>query len=653
MRKSVKLFLLVLISITLSNQLTESRTNRNLLTGSCNESQLASRLVPRSKWHPFPTSLEHEKWQSLAAPLGAACIQEAEKLIKTPWSALPATTFLDYARNGNRSNYEQLSFSRRQKLAVLVMAEVIENKNRFLDEIANGIWAICEESYWGVPAHLGLQHAGSGLPDVTEPTVDLFAAETGDLLAWTVYLLEDKLKAVSPLLPERIYVEADRRILTPCLARDDFWWMGFSQRQDLNNWTPWIDSNWMATVLILERNPERRSRAVYKIMRSLDQFLNGYPEDGGCDEGPGYWGRAGASLFDCLELLEGATGGTVHHFQDPLIQKIGQYIYKAYIKDDYYLNFADASGRLQPECGLIYRYGKKIEDPVMTSFGAFLSQRDQNPHRWFGDSLLRTLPDLFVSQEMSSAKGTEPLLQEAWFPDLQVMVARMRSQSSSGFYLAAKGGHNAESHNHNDVGNFILYDDGHPVLIDVGVETYTAKTFSSKRYEIWTMQSGFHNLPTINGVMQKDGRQYQASQVNFSNTAEKAVFSLELAAANPAEAHVKSWIRTLTLDRHTLRVELHEQYHLEELQIPFQLNLMTPLIPDNDMAGIVRLKTTSDKIGSTTLIHFDANKFQVKIEPIEIQDGRLKTVWGEIIHRIRLESKSQTTEGEYTLQFTH
>ena len=90
-------------------------------------------------------------------------------------------------------------------------------------------------------------------------------------------------------------------------------------------------------------------------------------------------------------------------------------------------------------------------------------------------------------------------------PDREIMTARSFPNSSEGLYIAAKGGNNAENHNHNDVGNFIIYCDGKPVIIDVGVETYIQKTFSKDRYDIWTMQSQYHNLPTINGVQQKNG----------------------------------------------------------------------------------------------------------------------------------------------------
>ena len=101
-----------------------------------------------------------------------------------------------------------------------------------------------------------------------------------------------------------------------------------------------------------------------------------------------------------------------------------------------------------------------------------------------------------------------------WLPGIQIMAARVREGSADGLYLAAQGGHNAESHNHNDVGNFIVYANGEPAIIDVGVETYTAKTFSPQRYDIWTMQSAYHNLPTVNGVMQGAGREFEARNVD-------------------------------------------------------------------------------------------------------------------------------------------
>ena len=615
-----------------------SQGPRNLLTGGLSEQSLAAALIPVAQWHPYPTIQDRAEWQGVPQEIRAGFIREAQQYLGTTWERIPATVTLQYIRSGNRSNYDALNTRQREKLATLVFAEVFENQGRFLDEIADGIWAICEQTYWGSTAHLGMQRAGTGLPDVTEPIVDLFAAETGALLAWTDYLLGDRLDEVSPLIRKRMRAEVDRRVLTPALQRDDFWWMGFGERKNINNWNPWINSNWLAAVLLLEADPPRRTGSVYKIMRSLDNFINIYPDDGASDEGPGYWGRAGASLFD-NQLLRSATNGTIDIYRAPLVRSMGQYIYRVYINDQYFIPMGDASAKLTPDAELVYQYGKRIGDPVMQGFGALLAQR-RGPYRPGSSSPGRILPALFVAREIATAQAAEPLLGSVWLADLQLMAARSTPNSGVGLYVAAWGGHNAQSHNHNDVGNFIVYGDGRPVLIDLGVETYSAKTFSSQRYEIWTMQSAYHNLPTINGVMQGAGREFQAKGVSFEESANRVTFSADIASAYPAEAAVQRWQRGVTLDRRTPAVELEDRYELTKWKEPVRLNLMTPLRADTSRRGEVRL-------GGLYILIFDPRQLHATVEEIRVSDQQLRSVWGDAVERLVLTTQGTALHGGY------
>jgi len=616
-----------------------SQGPRNLLTGGLSEQSLAAALIPVAQWHPYPTIQDRAEWQGVPQEIRAGFIREAQQYLGTTWERIPATVTLQYIRSGNRSNYDALNTRQREKLATLVFAEVFENQGRFLDEIADGIWAICEQTYWGSTAHLGMQRAGTGLPDVTEPIVDLFAAETGALLAWTDYLLGDRLDEVSPLIRKRMRAEVDRRVLTPALQRDDFWWMGFGERKNINNWNPWINSNWLAVVLLLEADPPRRTGSVYKIMRSLDNFINIYPDDGASDEGPGYWGRAGASLFDNLELLRSATNGTIDIYRAPLVRSMGQYIYRVYIKDQYFIPMGDASAKLTPDAELVYQYGKRIGDPVMQGFGALLAQR-RGPYRPGSSSPGRILPALFVAREIATAQAAEPLLGSVWLADLQLMAARSTPNSGVGLYVAAWGGHNAQSHNHNDVGNFIVYGDGKPVLIDLGVETYSAKTFSSQRYEIWTMQSAYHNLPTINGVLQAAGREFQAKNLSFNETANRVTFSADIASAYPAAAAVQRWQRRVTLDRKAPALELEDKYELKQWKEPVRLNLMTPLSVDTSKPGAVHL-------GGRYVLTFDAHELHAAAEAIPITDEHLRSVWGDRVERLVLTTQGTALRGSY------
>jgi hypothetical protein len=609
-------------------------------------------ILPAEEWHPFPDSSQHKAWQELPLQVRTAHIERAEKHLNGDWETPKASVFLEYVRSGNRSNYQRVSFSRRAQLAELVLGECIEGKGRFLDDIMNGVWTICEETYWGVPAHVGLQKRGEGLPDVTEPTVGLFAAETGMLLAWTDYLVGDRLDRMSPLIRERIRYEVERRILSVNLERDDFWWMGFDGRV-VNNWNPWICSNWLAAVLILEKDPERRALSVQKILRCLDNFLNPYPRDGGCDEGPGYWSRAGGSLYDCLELLFTASKGRIDIFGLPLIKEMGRYICRVYISHPYFINFADAAAKINADSSLIFRYGSSIEDRDMKGFGSFLAKKQNLGRDYIRGSfgtLGRILPLLFHLDELLEAEPKEPLMRDFWLPELQVMGARSSEETAQGLYVAVKGGNNAESHNHNDVGNFIVYADGFPALIDVGVETYTAKTFSSQRYEIWTMQSAFHNLPTINGAMQMNGLEYRAIDVNYSCEKNKATFSLDISKAYPEEAAIKSWKRSIILNRGK-DVRVHDQYELGKVTQNLQMTLMSWRKPELEAEGIVRLENPEEIRGlKPVYISYDRDKFRVDIETLSLTDDRLQSSWGENLYRILLTAKKKSLKDKFSIR---
>ena len=63
------------------------------------------------------------------------------------WPEMPATVCL-YARMGNRTDYENIRRTRLPALQALVYGEFVENEERFLDAITNGMWATCEESFW-------------------------------------------------------------------------------------------------------------------------------------------------------------------------------------------------------------------------------------------------------------------------------------------------------------------------------------------------------------------------------------------------------------------------------------------------------------------------------------------------------------------------
>lgn len=606
-------------------------------------------LQPAGTWRRFPAANDRTAWEKNPIAERRQLIATGEARAAEDWEHLTATLILDFKRKGDRRSYQDPHFRRRTRLHDLVLAECAEGRGRFMDAIADNVWLTCEETFWGWPAHLDEQQAGRELPDIAEPIVDLGVGESAALLAWTDHLLGPQLDSVSPLLRRRIRHEVDRRVLTPCLERDNFWWMGWLRRHHpVNNWNPWVNSNWLACVLVLEEDADRRARAVHKIMRSLDVFLTHQSTDGGCDEGPGYWSRAAASLFDALELLHHATSGRVSLFHEPLIAEMGRFIQRAHVTGDWFINFADAGAKVQVEGALLQRYGRLVGDDSLVDFGRWIEQAQAGRPLPRIRSINRTLGELLDRGPEAAAVIKEPpLLRDVWLPDLQVMAARDAAGSAGGFFVAAKGGHNAESHNHNDLGSFLVYLDGEPLLIDVGVETYTAKTFSPQRYEIWTMQSQWHNLPTINGVMQAAGREFAAREVAYAADDAAATLSLDLAAAYPPAAAVTRWMRTVCLQRGRA-IELTDEFALERTEAPLLFNFITAQKPILEPGAVV-LRTAG---GHTARLSFDAVSFTTQAEIREITDPQLEKVWGDRVYRVQLHAKTAVLSARHEFRLT-
>jgi hypothetical protein len=640
MRTIIVSIVLFFISCGLSAQ------KENLLSSKYSATELQRILIPQAEWTPFPRIDDREGWAKADKDMLQMCIKSAESYIDYDWPVIPATLSLLYVRTGNRSQYETLSFKKRNVLSTLIIAEVAENRGRFLDPIINGVWSVCEESWWGVPAHLPGGKEYAGLVDVSRPFIDLFAAETGKVLAWADYFLGKKFDAVSPQIRKRIYNEITYRLLDPFMKRDH-WWTGKNGSVP-NNWNPWICSNLLNIVLLVEKDGQKRTGIVNEILATLDNFLNPYPQDGGCDEGPGYWNVAGASLYDNIVLLNLASNDAFRYvYENERFKNMGRYIYRAQTGENYFLNFADASPRINVDAAMVYHYGKDIGDRDMMDFGAFY-------HKSGGASAgIRSLYALFVQDEIKAAQRRLPYPKDVWLPDLQVMTARDMEGSSDGFYVAVKGGHNAESHNHNDVGNYVVFYDGQPLLIDVGSGKYTARTFSSRRYDIWFNCSDYHNVPTINGKTQRQGAGFKAADVSYRAGKSSVSCCLDLAKAYPKEAAVNSWKRTVTLNRGK-SVVIRDVADLQKADAVAQ-HVMTcyPAEVMQSVGKVVIHYQTKDNKNTDFVITYNAKQMRAEVEKVTLateEDEGIRNGWGDRIYRISFHAVAPKTKDTYSFE---
>jgi len=491
-----------------------------------------------------------------------------------------------------------------------------------------------------------MQKAGAGLPDINEPVVDLGVGEVVNNLSWTWFLFNDQFDKVHPLISKRLKQEIINKALVPYFTRDDFGYMGFKGGRP-NNWNPWVNYNMLNAFLIIESDSSKRRAIVQKIISSLDKFINGYPDDGGCDEGPGYWNVAGALLFENLDILKNVTGGKFDVFDDPLIQNMGKYFYKANIHAPYFINYADAGAQTGANASTVYRYGKAIKDPRMQQFGAYLARLDNWGEVSLKGRICDQLRSLAVMNEILGAEAKEALVADFWLPDTEISGARDSEGSYKGFFFGAKGGNNNESHNHNDVGSCVMYYDGKPCLIDLGHETYTAKTFGPHRYENWIMQSGYHNLPVINGKDQKEGGGFKAKNSNFVAKGKSATFSTDISGAYQKEAQVKSWLRSYTLNRGANFI-ISDKYELTSNNLNTSSNLITYCKVSEVKSGLLEFEGE----GFTLNMTYNPKTIKPKIEYIEVKDNSLHQAWPKGVTRVVLEFANPELKGSQQLIFT-
>ena len=550
----------------------------------------------------FPPMTDRAAWESVAPEDQADLIALAEGWKERPYPLLTAGMFASYIRTGSRRDCEAPYFARRVKLCSAALHVCLTGTTELLPDVEDGLVLLCEESVWAISAHANLS-AAHPFPDEAGRIVDLFAAQTGMILSFVCELLQNVLH---PDLYGRVRRAVEERILRPFMENDGEWWMGFV-RKDLNNWTPWILSNILMTANVWHYGG---TALVERACMMLDRWLCCVPEDGGCDEGAGYWNMAGGAFLDCLMALEGLCG--VDLWQDGKVRRMMAYPALVYLGQGWFANFADCDARPYISGERLQYAGERTGNADLVRMGVEMRglpsvELSDTPH------LSRVLMRLFsVPAEVASGQA-QP--KDVWLPDLQVRLVER-----NGLIVAMKGGHNAESHNHNDVGSFLVMADGDMQVVDAGNMVYTAKTFSAQRYELWNCRAMYHNVPLIGGLEQQPGLEYAARDVVCLPDG----MALDMAGAYPKEAGVQTCRRTFHMNG--MRLSVRDEITLDgekPVTWVFMLRNEPSIHADGcTMEGGFR-------------ICWDAGLF-TSVEPIEITDGRMAKSYPGKLWRLTL-----------------
>lgn len=448
----------------------------------------------------------------------------------SPIPLLPYSAFKLFFTTGDRDTYEKPYFDRRRMLdCAALMSLIYPDEPAYLDRLMDVIYAICDEYTWCLPAHQGT------LEKNNNAVIDLFASETGLYLAEIYTLFGDRLE---PLIRDRILVEIDRRIFTPFLSTKPYehysWW-----ETGTSNWTAVCMGSVACTFMHLR--PDTARALIPRFEAAMACFLQGYGNDGVCEEGGSYWNYGFGFFLLYADMIRTLTEGEIDHFRSPKVRAIATFYQKTLLSGNSCISFADANAEGAVNLGRTHYLMREYPDEVVMPNVPFTYTETAKfsvhlrSALWFSEE--------FTISELPDCEFYAP--DAAWF---------VKRTASYGF--AAKGGHNQEPHNHNDVGSFILAKNGRQLICDLGFGLYTRQYFREERYNIFEPSSRSHSVPIVDGRYQYAGKQFRARNAS----AEDGTFSLDLAAAyNRPDERI---LRTFTCDEDS--VTLTDTFDLKE-----------------------------------------------------------------------------------------
>lgn len=553
-----------------------------------------------------PVISDRKAWTAVAkAPAFAHFVSEAQAMIGQPVPELTDDLYLDFSRTGNRRRCEAVLHARHARLPHFVLAECIENQGRFLKPIEEAIRELCREKSWVMPAH------DHGLVNFkgSEVQIDLQSAALSWNLATAAYWLGDRL---SPATRQLIRDELERRTFTPFTNAVTVDKPHLSWVNGTNNWNAVCQAGVTGAAMAQIESRSRRAFFVATAEKKIRHYLNGVTPDGYCSEGLGYWNYGFGHYVLLAETIKEATGGRVDLMEGTKVRQLALFGVHIEIFPGIYPAFADCPIGAKPDPRLMAYISRR--------FGLGLKEVEQQ-NLLLAAGPAKNLFELGIhgfensASRRPAANATVSFRPRDWFSDAGILIGRPSPEHRGAMGVALKGGHNAEHHNHNDVGSFVVALAGGTPLVDPGSEVYTARTFSSRRYDSNVLNSFGHPVPRVAGTLQREGRSAEAKILKADFTADTDTLAMDIRSAYPVK-ELKKLVRTFVFSRKgrgSLTI-------VDEVELDAPKSFGTALITFSKWKQLSPDRLEVGEGPQTVAVHIDAGDSKFRIEPTEIHE---------------------------------
>ena len=524
-----------------------------------------------------------EKWEQIRTHpyykrLREYVLGKTEKFLVTDPPRLKYSRLHMYEDTGERMAYQNEYYEYRTRMEHFLFAYMLTEEEKYIEPLADIIWNICDIEAWTPPAHV----RESESIERRRRFLDLGSTAMGFKLAEALYLVGDKLPE---LVCRRAKYELRERIIKG-YETDTFGWM-----KTTNNWAAVCIAGVLGVYLYIAEKEEIDAQ-IPRMLETIKGYLRGFDDEGCCLEGYGYWSYGFSHFCTFAELLYEYTDGEIDLFDDPKVHEIARFQQNMAINESEAISFSDAGTVFKPSVWLSHFLKKKYPDLQMPSM----------PFAWGGASLRDFLWDDPALAECEMKPKSKIFHNSQW------LIYRDEK-----YNFACKAGYNAEPHNHNDIGSFMISKNGKVTFTDPGKAEYTRQYFSAERYKQLVCSSRGHSVPIINGEAQVKS---DKRSVIYDEAENRYAFSMENGYAIPTLTSLR---RDFVCDPEG--ISLTDEYDFTET-------------PESIIERFVSCREITVEGDGTvycgdSVLKYDAERFEttVSVESVQRAPGSVGNVW--------------------------
>lgn len=468
-----------------------------------------------------------EKWEQVRthpyyAKLREGAAKKTEEYLATEPPRVKFSDIHLFATTGNRTVFQAVFGNYQSRMEHYFFMYLLTNDEKYIEPLADIMWNIMDFETWTIPAHVREE-----LPEEARKRfLDLTSTIMAFRISEIIYFIGDKLPE---LVTKRAKYEVRYRLIDSFKSYTGGW------LNVTHNWSAVCCGATLATYLYMAEK-EEIDEQLPRLMEGIERYLSGFDDEGCCLEGIGYW-NYGFSHF-CLfaSMLRDYTDGEIDLFKLPKVHEIAKFQQNSAINERQSISFSDA--------GVVF-----------------------SANGWLSHFLKNEFPDIEIPSIPPASGG--PVLRYVLWQDPNLADCKMNPKSrifhdaqwfiyrSEPYNFVCKGGHNAEPHNHNDVGSFIISKNGKTTFTDPGTGEYTRQYFAADtRYGHLSCSSRGHSVPIINGREQVIGRNKSTVYEDAEN---RYSFSMENAYDDPTLTGLKR-----SFDCETDGITLTDEYTFSE-----------------------------------------------------------------------------------------